>query len=75
MGFGDYYQTSNYDKSQIQYLVMNNFPGESWLISDPTKKTLISNLELYLNDDKDLEVELLFDYHFTRAAPSAAITP
>lgn len=49
MEFDQNYESRNFDKSQIQYLIMNNFPQENWYIAEKSKDNLIENLEGYLN--------------------------
>jgi predicted RNA-binding protein with PIN domain len=78
MEFDQNYETRNFDKSQIQYLIMNNFPQENWYIAEKSKDSLIENLEGYLNrtyNETQMKFDASLQYQFTRGSPKTALTP
>lgn len=78
MGLDQNFQSRLLDKSQVQYLIMNNFPQENWYITTPTRNKLVDSLEALSSgsaSDSTMRFDAEISYQFTRSSPKTALTP
>jgi hypothetical protein len=78
MGFDANLDTKRYSGDQLQYLIMNYQPQETWIVSEPLQQELIQQINATLNGTEEglpLAISGIFHYQFTRSQPVQAVTP
>jgi len=78
MQFDDAYETRNYERNQIQYIIMNDYSQEKWSVSPKVIDDLVLNLEHSKNlSQQELQnrIKVEMRYLFTRSYPKSALSP
>lgn len=85
MHFAQQAQTREVEADQIQYVIMDSAPTETWIVSDPIKRTITQAFALAaaartnetVRNDPGFPVAISgkIEYTFTRTQPRNAVTP